>query len=51
MGRTHSLAYTVMPFYKWPVRLMPRKVVIADIVEDLAADAAARFGFEKYTTN
>jgi len=30
---------------------MPRKVVIAGIVEDLAADAAARFGYEKYTTS
>jgi predicted dehydrogenase len=51
MGRVHSLAYTALPIYNWPLRIMPKKVLVVDIVEELAVEGAARFGFERYSTD
>ncbi|MEZ5666111.1 MAG: Gfo/Idh/MocA family oxidoreductase [Alphaproteobacteria bacterium] len=49
MGKAHSLAYAAMPMFFWPAPAMPVRKVVADVTEDLAKDAAARFGFERHT--
>jgi len=48
MGRVHSLAYSALPVYFWPVPVMPKKRIVADVSEDLARDAGERFGYEKW---
>jgi len=51
MGKAHSLAYSAVPMFFWPTELMPVKHSIAEATDDLAADAAMRFGFEKSTSD
>jgi predicted dehydrogenase len=51
MGKAHSLAYSAVPMFFWPTDLMPVKKVIAEATNALAADAAARFGFERSTSD
>ncbi|HEY0558872.1 MAG: dehydrogenase [Mycobacterium sp.] len=51
MGKAHSLAYAAMPMFFWPAPAMPVRKVIAEATPELAADAAARFGFESATTD
>ncbi|HEV7956307.1 MAG: putative dehydrogenase [Microbacteriaceae bacterium] len=51
MGKAHSLAYSAVPMFFWPTDLIPVKKTIAEASEDLAADAAARFGFENSTSD
>lgn len=51
MGKAHSLAYAAMPMFFWPAPAVPVRKVIADISDDLAADAAARYGFESSTSD
>jgi predicted dehydrogenase len=51
MARTHSLAYTALPIYKWPLKILPEKIIVADIVEELAAESAVRLGYKRYTKN
>lgn len=47
MGKAHSLAYAAMPMFFWPAPAIPVRKVIADVSEELAQDAALRFGFER----
>ncbi len=49
MGKAHSLAYVAMPMFFWPAPALPQRRIIADVTEDLARDAALRFGFESST--
>ena len=49
MGKAHSLAYAAMPMFFWPAPAIPVRKVVADVTEDLAKEAANRFGFEKHT--
>ena len=49
MSKAHSLAYATMPMFFWPAPAIPVRAVLADINEQSAADAAARFGFERST--
>jgi predicted dehydrogenase len=49
MAKAHSLAYAAMPMFFWPAPAIPRRKMIADVTEDLAGDAAARFGYEAST--
>ncbi len=49
MGKAHSLAYATMPMFFWPPPAVPHRYVIAEVGEELAAEAANRFGFEKST--
>ena len=49
MARTHSLAYSALPYYTWPLKLKPRKVMIASSTKLNADEGAARFGFEQST--
>lgn len=49
MGKAHSLAYAAMPMFFWPAPAIPVRAVIAEATEELAAEGAARFGFESST--
>ncbi|WP_026486785.1 levoglucosan dehydrogenase [Caldanaerobius polysaccharolyticus] len=51
MGKAHAMAYATMPMFFWPAPGIPVRKIIADITEETAKDAAARFGFEKYTSD
>ena len=51
MGKAHSLAYSAVPMFFWPTELVPVKKVIAEATDELANDAAARFGFERSTSD
>ncbi|SHE59839.1 Gfo/Idh/MocA family protein [Alkalibacter saccharofermentans] len=50
MAKAHSIAYAAMPMFFWPAPGIPVKKIICDLTEEGAKDAAARFGFENYTT-
>ncbi|MGH3466386.1 MAG: Gfo/Idh/MocA family protein [Thermocrispum sp.] len=49
MGKAHSLAYAAMPMFYWPAPALPVRQIIADVSEEAASEAAARFGFERST--
>jgi predicted dehydrogenase len=51
MGKAHSLAYAAMPMFFWPAPAIPRRAVIAEVTDDLAREAAARFGYERSTSD
>jgi len=51
MGKAHSLAYSAVPMFFWPTEIAPVKHTIAEATDELAADAANRFGFEKSTSD
>lgn len=51
MGKAHAMAYATMPMFFWPAPAIPVRKIIADITEETAKDAAARLGFEKYTSD
>lgn len=51
MGKAHSLAYAAVPMFFWPTDIVPVKHSIAEATDELAKDAASRFGFEKSTSN
>ena len=49
MGKAHSLAYAAMPMFFWPAPALPVRAMIAEATDELAAEGAARFGFESST--
>jgi predicted dehydrogenase len=49
MGKAHSLAYVAMPMFFWPAPALPRRRLIAEVNDELAQEAAARFGYEHGT--
>ena len=51
MGKAHALAYAAMPMFFWPPPAVPRRYVVAEASDELAAEAAARFGFDSYVTD
>jgi predicted dehydrogenase len=51
MGKAHSLAYAAMPMYFWPAPAIPERTLIAEVTDDLAREAAARFGYERWTSD
>ncbi|AYA77486.1 gfo/Idh/MocA family oxidoreductase [Bacillus sp. Y1] len=51
MGKAHSLAYAGMPMFFWPAPAIPHRHTVVDVTEDLAREAAARLGFEHYSTD
>jgi predicted dehydrogenase len=51
MGKAHSLAYAAVPMFFWPSKVMPVKHTLAEFTDAMAADAAARFGFENSTSD
>lgn len=51
MGKAHSLAYAAMPMFFWPPPAVPVRKLIAEATEDLAREAAQRFGYEACTAD
>jgi predicted dehydrogenase len=49
MGKAHSLAYAAMPMFFWPAPALPVRKLIADVNEELAQEAALRFGYQSST--
>lgn len=49
MGKAHSLAYAAMPMFFWPPPAIPHRFLLAELDAAVAAEAAARFGFERST--
>jgi predicted dehydrogenase len=51
MGKAHSLAYVGMPMFFWPAPAIVHRKILVDITDELAKDAAARYGFESYSSD
>jgi predicted dehydrogenase len=51
MGKAHSLAYAAMPMFFWPAPAIPHRRLIAEVTDELAQDAAARFGYDAGTAD
>jgi predicted dehydrogenase len=51
MGKAHSLAYAAMPMFFWPAPAIPHRRIVAELTEELAAEAALRFGYERHTAD
>jgi predicted dehydrogenase len=51
MGKAHSLAYAAMPMFFWPAPARPVRHTLVDVTEELAADAANRFGYAHHETD
>lgn len=51
MGKAHSMAYAALPMFFWPAPALPVRAVIAEANQDLADEAALRFGFERGTAD
>ncbi len=51
MGKAHSNAYRTLAYMTWPPPLQPRLVALAGRNEEAVAEAARRFGFERYVTD
>ena len=51
MGKAHVNAYRKISYMTWPPPLIPRLVSIAGRNEDRVAEAALRYGFERWTTD
>jgi predicted dehydrogenase len=49
MSKAHSMAYAAMPMFFWPAPAIPVRAILADINDKTAAEAAARFGYERST--
>jgi predicted dehydrogenase len=51
MGKAHSLAYAAMPMFFWPAPAIPERTLIAEVSDELAQEAATRFGYERWTSD
>ena len=51
MGKAHSNAFRKIAYMTWPPPLVPRLVAIAGRNEEAVGAAAARYGFERATTD
>jgi predicted dehydrogenase len=51
MGKAQSLAFQNVRGAAWPPPLQPRLVAVAGRDEQAVADAAARYGYERWTTD
>jgi predicted dehydrogenase len=50
MGKAHSNAFRKLGYIMWPPPLRPRLVAIAGRDEQAVAEAAKRYGFDRWTT-
>jgi predicted dehydrogenase len=50
MGRAHALAYAMLPI-AYPLPVTVRRQVVVDVTDQLAASAAASFGFAEWDTD
>jgi predicted dehydrogenase len=51
MGKAHAHAYRTLSYMTWPPPLRPRLVAVAGRNEEAVGEAAARYGFERATTD
>ena len=51
MGKAHANGYRKLAYMTWPPPLRPRLVSIAGRSEDAVAEAARRYGFDRYVTD
>ncbi len=51
MGKAHTNAYKKLPYIFWPPAAIPRLVSIAGRSEKAVAEAARRYGYDRFTTN
>jgi predicted dehydrogenase len=51
MGKAHSNAFRTIPYMMYPPPAIPRMVSISGRNEAAVAEAARRYGYEKYTTD
>jgi predicted dehydrogenase len=51
MGKAHAHAYRTLSYMAWPPPLVPRLVSIAGRNEEAVAEAAGRYGFERFVTD
>ena len=51
MGMAHANAYRTLSYMTWPPPMQPQLVSIAGRSEDGVAEAAARYGFERHSTD
>jgi predicted dehydrogenase len=51
MGKAHSNAFRKLEYLAWPPPLVPRLVAIAGRNEDAVAEAAQRYGYQRWTTD
>src|SRR5438874_13092510 len=51
MGKAHSNAFRKLEYLAWPPTLVPRLVAIAGRNDDAVADAARRYGYERWTND
>jgi len=51
MGKAHSSAFLNVPHIAWPPPLRPRLVALAGRDEAAVAEAAERYGYERWTTD
>ena len=51
MGKAHSNAFRTIPYMMYPPPAIPRMVSISGRSEAAVAEAARRYGYEKYTTD
>jgi predicted dehydrogenase len=49
MGKAHSLAYAAMPMFFWPPPAIPRRLMIAELGDAAAREAAQRYGYERWS--
>jgi predicted dehydrogenase len=50
-GKAHSNAYRKIAYMVWPPPLLPRLVAIFGRTEQAVAEAARRYGYERWTTD
>lgn len=51
MGKAHTNAYKKLPYMMYPPPAIPKLIGICGLIEDEAAEAARRYGYEKYYTD
>jgi len=51
MGKAHSNAFRKLPYIAWPPPLVPRLVAITGRDEEAVANAARRYGYERWSTD
>lgn len=51
MGKAHTNAYKTIPYMMYPPPAVPRLVAISGRNQDAVAEAARRYGYEKYYTS
>src|SRR6058998_2413295 len=51
MGKAHSNAFRKVEYMAWPPALVPRLIAIAGRNEDAVAEAARRYGYERWTND